>query len=67
MTYLTPTIQTPCGPITIKVPVPGLSLPSFPPDLPIPFFLTFTIPMPDCSLLKHIGSADEPESDSHPD
>ena len=66
MTYTEAVIQTPCGPIPVKVPVPGLELPAFPPSLPFPFFLTFTIPMPDCSLLKHIGSAEEPASDSHP-
>lgn len=65
-TYLQQNIDTPCGPVPIKIPVPGLNLPSFPPDLPFPFFLTFTIPMPDCSLLKHIGSAEEPASDSVP-
>lgn len=59
-------ISTPCGTVTVHVPDIGFSIPPFPPALPFPPFPKFKFPIPDCSLLKHIGSAEEPESDSHP-
>lgn len=59
-------ISTPCGTINVKVPDLGFSLPSFPPTLPFPPFPTFKFPLPDCSLLKHVGSAEEPADDSVP-
>jgi hypothetical protein len=64
-TYVT--IDTPCG--GIQIPIPTLSIP-FPPALPFPPFPfppKFSIPWPDCSLLKHtVGSATEPPEDSVP-
>lgn len=66
MTWVPVVLPTPCGNITVYVPAPALPPIPFPPDLPIPFFFDFKIPLPDCSLLKHTGSAPEPEEDSHP-
>jgi hypothetical protein len=61
------TLQTPCGPASVDLP----GLPGFPPSftfdiLPLPFPPKFTIPMPDCSLKDHLGSAPEPPEDSVP-
>lgn len=60
------TIPTPCGNQTVKVPLPAIPLPAFPPPFPPPFPPKFRIPLPDCSLLKHLGSAPEPKEDSFP-
>ena len=60
-------IETPCGTVSVKVPVPDLPSIAFPPDIfPLPFPPKFTLPMPDCSLLRHLGSAPEPAEDSTP-
>lgn len=63
-----PTIQTPCGPLTFDIP-----LPNFPPGLPdlnifpLPLPPKFSIPLPDCDVVKNaIGAAKEPEGDSKP-
>jgi hypothetical protein len=61
------TIETPCGPKTVKIPLP-LELPPLPSlgDFPPPFPPKIPIPLPDCSAFEHTGSAPEPEEDSLP-
>jgi len=61
------TLNTPCGPLTFKYNVPF----QFPPTIdlnifPLPLPPKIWIPLPDCSLLKHTGSAPEPAEDSVP-
>lgn len=65
MATITIKIPTPCGEQSVKVPLPALPLPAFPPPLP-KFPPSFRIPLPNCSLLKHLGSAPEPPEDSEP-
>lgn len=63
-------IETPCGTKTVKIPVPFAlpPLPSFPPaGFPPAFPPHIPIPMPDCSIVDHVGSAPEPDEDSEPD
>jgi hypothetical protein len=62
-------IETPCGTKTIKIPLPLAlpPLPSIPPDgFPPTFPPAFPLPMPDCSILEHTGSAPEDPADSEP-
>jgi hypothetical protein len=66
------TIDTPCGPKTISVPIP-INIPT-PPDL-LGFLQTLLnvqfpprLPLitPPCSIVEHTGSAPEPPEDSLP-
>jgi hypothetical protein len=60
-------IETPCGPKTIKVPLPDLvPIPDISLLLNFVFPPPFPFPMPDCSVLDHTGSAPEPPEDSEP-
>jgi hypothetical protein len=64
------TVETPCGPKTVSVPLPFNlpPLPAFPPPgFPPPFPPKLPFPLPDCSFVDHIGSAPEPPEDSEPD
>jgi hypothetical protein len=65
MASLEASIPTPCGTFKYKLPIPGLPPIPFPPafSFKLP---SFSIPFPDCSLLKHTGSAPEPPEDSEP-
>lgn len=59
-------ISTPCGDFFPLIPAPDIpGLPAFPPPLPS-FPPKFSLPLPNCSLLKHLGSAPEPPEDSFP-
>lgn len=66
MATTTVSIPTPCGTFTYKIPIPGLPPLPFPPNLNFKFPPDWSIPFPDCSLLKHTGSAPEPPEDSEP-
>lgn len=59
-------IPTPCGSFKYKLPLLGLPSIPFPPsfDFKLP---SFSIPFPDCSLLKHTEKGvPEPPEDSEP-
>lgn len=65
MATITVTIPTPCGSIAVQLPAPVIPPFTFPP----PFSFTLPdwgFPLPDCSCIKHAGSAPEPEEDDHP-
>lgn len=69
MSTLPITIDTPCGPKTVNIPIPIQlpPIPSFPPaGFPPPFPPPIPIPLPNCSFVDHIGSAPEPPEDSEP-
>lgn len=63
-----PTIKTPCGDLSFTI--PGIPFPPPLPSLnifPLPFPPKFTIPLPDCDVVKDaIGAAKEPDEDSKP-
>lgn len=62
-----PVLNTPCGPLSFTI--PGFELPALPSlnIFPLPFPPKFTIPMPDCDVVKNaVGAAQEPEGDSKP-
>lgn len=63
-----PFIKTPCGDLSFVL--PEIPFPPPLPDLnlfPLSFPPKFSIPLPDCDVVKKaIGAAQEPDSDSVP-
>ena len=59
-------LPTPCGTFTYVIPLPGITLPKFPPDFSFPFPPKWSIPFPDCSIFEHTGLPSDPPGDSQP-
>lgn len=60
-------IPTPCG--MLEIPLPSFTIPGLPNlnIFPLPFPPKFSIPLPDCDVVKNaLGAAQEPDGDSQP-